>query len=127
MRHLLAVLACATLWGCTASVDAPRPTAAAERPVDMMARVARRVQACWFDRRRAALKGTRLAAELDSYSGRPRILIVPRNRPQGLPKIVAEARAVGGRSRFERYGPLLDATLAADLDRWAAGNPSCTA
>ena len=125
-----AILGAALLTACNTASEPSAPVVAApkvERPVDLMARVAKRAQACWYARKDRRLAGTRLAAELDSYSGKPRILIVPRNAPQGLPKLVAEAQRVGGRNRFQRYGPLLDAKLAADLDRWAAGNPSCTA
>ena len=124
----LAIIGVLTLAGCTQG-EPPAPAAAVkqERPVAVMERVARRVQACWYKTPRRALKGTRLAAELDSYSGRPRILIVPRNRPTGLPKIVAEARTVGGSTRFEAYGPLLDRTLESDLNRWARGGSACTA
>ena len=116
-----------TVAACSQSATPPVAATRSESPLDVMERVALRVQACWYDRKRPALRGTRLSPELSSHSGRPRILIVPRNQPQGLPRIVAEARKVAGRTRFDAFGPALTPTLSTDLDRWAAGGTACTA
>lgn len=95
----------------------------------LMVRVAKQVQACWFKRKDPALKKYRMAAEINSFSGKPRILIVPRNRPTALPKLVAQAQRIGGRNRFESFGPLLQTSngprLNAALNRWANGSKTC--
>ena len=94
-----------------------------------MVRVAKQVQACWFKKPDPALKGFRMASEVDSYAGKPRILIVPKNNPEGLPKLVAQAEKAGGRTQFSSFGPLLASNsgsrLQASLNRWAAGSTNC--
>ena len=94
-----------------------------------MVRVAKQVQACWFKKPDPALKGFRMASEVNSYAGKPRILIVPKNNPQGLPKLVAQAEKSAGRVRFSSFGPLLASgsgpRLQTSLNRWAAGSTQC--
>ena len=103
--------------------------AAGETPQTLMVRVAKAAQACWFARKDPAFRPYKMATELDSYSGQPRILIVPRNRPQGLPKLVAQAQRGSGGPRFSAFGPLLQSKdgprLSAQLNRWAAGSSTC--
>ncbi len=103
--------------------------AAQEKPRALMVRVAKQVHACWFKKKDPALRGYKMASEVNSYSGKPRILIVPRNNPTGLPKLVAQAERRGGRNQFTSFGPLLKSKngprLAASLDAWARGNKSC--
>ncbi len=98
-------------------------------PQTMMVRVSRQAQSCWFKKKDPALKPYKIASELDSYSGKPRILIVPRNKPTGLPKLVAQAERIGGKTRFTTFGPLLSskdgARLNASLNAWARGSKSC--
>lgn len=114
------------LAGCTqGGQDATVP----ENPQALMLRVAKQVQACWFKQPDPALKPYRMASEVNSYAGQPRILIVPRNRPEGLPKLVALAKREGGRTQFSTFGPLLaepkGPRLRAALNRWAAGSRQC--
>ena len=98
-------------------------------PQSMMVGVAKQVQACWFRKKDPAVKGYTMASELDSYSGKPRILIVPRSNPGGLPKLVAQAERSGGKVRFSTFGPLLDTSdgprLEASLRSWSRGSRSC--
>ena len=98
-------------------------------PQSVMVRVAKQMQLCWFKKRDPALKKYKMASELDSYSGQPRVLIVPRNRPTGLPKLVAQAQKKGGRTQFTTFGPLLNSKdgprLNASLNAWAKGQKSC--
>src|SRR3546814_19501858 len=56
-----------------------------------MERVAVNANACWFKSGDAAFKPYRLAPELNSFSGRPRILAVPRNSPASQPVLVGQA------------------------------------
>lgn len=115
------------LAACTQS--APPNNLASERPQTTMVRVAKQVQACWFGKNDPALKKFKMATELDSFSGKPRILIVPRNRPTGLPTLVAQAERINGRNQFSTFGPLLSTQdgprLNASLQRWAGGSTTC--
>ena len=94
-----------------------------------MVRVAKQAQACWFGAKDPAFRPYRLAVEVNSHVGRPRILVVPRNRPSGLPKLVAQAERRGARNTFTAFGPLLQTSqgprLRASLNRWAGGSTTC--
>ncbi len=98
-------------------------------PQSTMVGVAKQVQSCWFAKKDPALKGYTMAPEVNSYSGKPRILIVPRNNPAGLPKLVAQAERLNGRTSFTTFGPLLATAdgprLEASLRAWAQGSRSC--
>ncbi len=98
-------------------------------PQSVMSAVANQVQACWFRKNDSAMRGYIMASELDSYSGKPRILIVPRNNPGGLPKLVAQASRSGGKIDFSTFGPLLNTKdgprLEASLRSWARGSRTC--
>ena len=86
-------------------------------------------KACWFKKKNPALRPYKMATELDSYSGKPRILIVPKKNPAGLPKLVAQAERINGRTTFTTFGPLLAGTsgpkLNASLRAWARGSRTC--
>ncbi|EFL90147.1 hypothetical protein [Ahrensia sp. R2A130] len=94
-----------------------------------MLNVAKQMQACWFKPKLAQFQPYKLAAELDSYSGKPRVLIVPRNKPAGLPKLVAQAERQGGSTQFTSFGPLLQTSngpaLRASMAAWASGSKTC--
>ena len=94
-----------------------------------MERIAVASQKCWFKPKKAGFEGLALSPELTSYSGRPRILAVPRGNVGGLPKLVIEA--TGKPARISAYGPLMEgphgAAIAADAQRWAGGDTSCSA
>ena len=98
-------------------------------PQAMMTHVAKQAQSCWFGKKDPALKGTRLAPEINSFSGKPRILIVPGNNPAGLPKLVAQAERQNGQTKFTTFGPMLasaDGTrLNASLHAWSRGSKNC--
>lgn len=117
------------LASCTQTANEQTKNTAGEKPQAVMLRVAKQVQACWFKNKDAALRPYKMASELDSYSGKPRILIVPRNNPGGLPKLVAQAERRGGRTSFSVFGPLLQSNngprLSASLNAWAAGQKTC--
>ena len=73
-----------------------------------------------------AFKAYGLIPELDT-TGTPRILVIPKGKPQSLPKLVI---ASNGR-QISTFGPLAESELAprinADVARWASGSTSCTA
>ncbi|ALN73149.1 hypothetical protein M673_10490 [Aureimonas sp. AU20] len=97
--------------------------------LDRMERLALTVNRCWFKSRDPAFTGYSLAPELSSFSGRPRFLLVPKNRPEERPLLVVEGRS--GSAEVDTYGPLLQSPLRArlegDLARWSAGSGDCSA
>ncbi len=92
-----------------------------------MEHIAAAVQTCWFASRDPAFKPYRMADELNSFSGRPRILLVPARNPEARPLLVVQAE--GDPAKVDAFGPLLDDRLgnraAADLRRWTAGSKAC--
>ena len=98
-------------------------------PRATMVQVAKQVQACWFAKKDLAMKGFTMAPEINSFTGKPRILIVPKNNPGGLPKLVAQAESQNGRTNFVTFGPLLSTAdgprLEASLRSWAQGSRTC--
>jgi len=111
--------------GCQSSRPAAAPASSAALPT--MERVALGANGCWFKSADPAFKAYRLAPELNSFSGRPRILIVPRNSPEARPLAVVQAE--GHPARLQAFGPLLSepvgARITADVRRWAAGDEGC--
>ncbi|MDP3897531.1 MAG: hypothetical protein Q8Q62_12725 [Mesorhizobium sp.] len=108
-----------------AFVAAPGKSAA----LRTMEQVALAAQNCWFAAKDPAFQNYRLSNELGSFSGRPRILIVPAKSMESRPVLVVQAE--GGSARVESFGPLLDggngARISADIARWAKGDASCAA
>lgn len=126
MKKLIALLAAfAALSACqtgpTVRIIKPNNHAVA---VSALQRVNAKVYECWPSDK--DLKAYGVIPELDS-SGTPRILIVPKGKPQSLPKLVITASGKGVTS----FGPLAQSALAprinADLNRWAAGSTACSA
>ena len=111
--------------GCqSASPPAPAQSTVA---LPTMERVALGANACWFKSGDAAFKPYRLAPELNSFSGRPRILLVKRNSPESRPLAVVQAE--GHPARLQAFGPLFNepvgTRMATDVKRWAAGGTGC--
>ncbi|OCP37564.1 hypothetical protein [Ensifer sp. LC163] len=112
-----------------ASCQSPRPPAptANSAALPTMERVALGANSCWFKSGDPAFKNYRLAPELNSFSGRPRILIVPRKSPEARPLAVVQAE--GKPARLQAFGPLLSepvgTRMSADIRRWAAGGQGC--
>ncbi|WP_426125450.1 hypothetical protein [Pararhizobium sp. PWRC1-1] len=111
--------------GCqTAAPPAPARNTAA---LPTMERVALGANACWFKSGDETFKAYRLAPELNSFSGRPRILIVKRNSPESRPLAVVQAE--GHPARLQAFGPLFSESVGArmttDIRRWAAGGEGC--
>ncbi|WP_275782811.1 hypothetical protein [Pararhizobium gei] len=119
------IVSLALVAGCQSkSPPAPTQNTAA---LPTMERVALGANACWFKSGDPAFKAYRLAPELNSFSGRPRILIVKRNSPESRPLAVVQAE--GHPARLQAFGPLLNepvgARMAVDIKRWAAGGTGC--
>ncbi|WP_034490967.1 hypothetical protein [Afifella pfennigii] len=104
--------------------------AAASAPSSATAGIADAMRRCWFSGE-PAFSGYIYAPELNSYSGRPRILLLPKGAPGGLPQLVVSAEAAGRGSEVKLFGPLLGTSegprIRADIARWAAGSSACQA
>jgi hypothetical protein len=95
--------------------------------LSMMERVAVAANTCWFKSKDPAFAPYRLAPELNSFSGRPRILVVNKHKPESLPLLVVQAE--GSPARLSAFGPLLAESsggrIKADVTRWASGQTNC--
>lgn len=97
--------------------------------------IARTAQICWFKTKDPVFKEFRLAAEVNSYVGKPRFLLVPKLNPAGLPKLVVDGKAINDNTKSKTtvnvFGPLLSTKhgtrISNDVQRWATGNTSCSA
>ena len=107
---------------------APRPAAADRSALSTMERVALGASACWFKSGDAAFAAYKLAPELNSFSGRPRILVVHKGSPESRPLLVVQAE--GNPAKLLAFGPIMSepvsARVATDVNRWSAGSKSCS-
>lgn len=82
---------------------------------------------CWFASGDPAFRSYSFANELDSHSGKPRFLIVPRADYGGRPLLVVEAE--GPQGNVTAFGPMLDQPIGrrvqSDIARWRAGATDC--
>ncbi|HLV82872.1 MAG TPA: hypothetical protein VKY62_03760, partial [Devosia sp.] len=92
-----------------------------------MEQVAIAAHRCWFASKDAAFRDYSFANELNSFSGRPRFLLVPRGDYGGRPLLVVQAEGAAG--TVTSFGPLMDgpsaARISADIRRWSAGATEC--
>lgn len=122
------ILATGLLPACqTASVAPSQPVVVGRAALPVMERVALGARECWFRSKDPAFKAYKLAPELTSQNGRPRILIVPAKNPNGLPLAVVEAS--GNPARMSAFGPLMNEPIGqriiSDVNRWVAGADGC--
>ncbi|MBP1856982.1 hypothetical protein [Rhizobium herbae] len=128
--RFIATAGSVALIGLVAGCQSASPPAPAQSTTALstMERVALGANACWFKSGDAAFKPYRLAPELNSFSGRPRILLVQRNSPESRPLAVVQAE--GHPARLQAFGPLFSETMGsrmtADIKRWAAGGKGCS-
>jgi Prokaryotic membrane lipoprotein lipid attachment site len=122
----LALAALLALTACQSKPNRPSvPTPSAHaQSVAALQRVNASAYGCWAKDK--AFKAYGIVPELDT-TGAPRILVIPKGKPQELPKLVITAT---GRS-VQTFGPLAGTPLAprinADVARWAAGGTGCAA
>ncbi|MGF9567325.1 hypothetical protein [Neorhizobium sp. JUb45] len=114
------------LAGCQ-SDKKPAASSPQRAALPTMERVAVAANTCWFKSNDPAFRDYRLAPELNSFSGRPRILAVPRHSPESRPLLVVQAE--GSPARLDAFGPLMQGPaggrIKADVLRWAAGGTGC--
>ncbi len=118
LAALLALTACQTKPN---RPSVPSPSAGS---VATLRRINASAYECWPKDK--AFKAYGIIPELDT-TGTPRILVIPKGKPQALPKLVITAQ---GKS-VQTFGPLAQSPLAprinADVARWAAGGAGCSA
>ncbi|MEM7462057.1 MAG: hypothetical protein AAF362_05200 [Pseudomonadota bacterium] len=100
----------------------------------VMVKIAKAAQACWFKSSEIAFRSYRLANEVNSPAGRPRILLVPKSDPSALPLLVVQAEqkgdtATGKFTEIQAFGPILSTSsgsrITNDVKRWSGGNNNC--
>ncbi|MBY5402508.1 MAG: hypothetical protein ACJ8EW_13440 [Rhizobium sp.] len=110
-----------------AACQTPAPTGPNRAALPTMERVALGANACWFKSGDPAFAAYKLAPELNSFSGRPRILLVHKGSPESRPLLVVQAE--GSPSRLQAFGPMMSEPVAGrittDLNRWSGGNKAC--
>ncbi len=84
---------------------------------------------CWFAKGEKTFAGYVHATESNAITGPPRVLLVEKKAPHGLPALVIEFKTAGRDVDIAVYGPLAAgpkaARIGADLNRWAAGGKGC--
>lgn len=100
----------------------------------VMVKIAKAAQTCWFKSKDVAFRKYRLANEVNSPAGRPRILLVPKSDPAALPLLVVQAQQKGDTSSgkftdVQAYGPILSTSsgsrITSDVKRWTTGDGEC--
>ena len=127
LSALFALTAAAALVSSCATTGSRPASGPSHAALPLMERVALGANACWFKSGDPAFSGYKLAPELNSFSGRPRILLVKAHSPESRPLLVVEAE--GSPARMDAYGPVMTGPLgprvSADVNRWASGGKGC--
>jgi len=130
MRPRLTVANAALLTALATMVAAcqtPAPAGPNRAALPTMERVALGANSCWFKSGDPAFANYKLAPELNSFSGRPRILLVHKGSPESRPLLVVQAE--GSPARLQAFGPVMSepvaGRIAADVNRWSAGSKAC--
>lgn len=99
----------------------------ASRASTVLADVNEKAQKCWMKSGDRAFRDLALIPELDTRTGKPRLLIVKRGKASGLPQLVIEAH--GDPVKISTYGPLAEAPVSArineDVMAWTTGRTTC--
>jgi hypothetical protein len=92
-----------------------------------MEQVAIAAHRCWFASKDPVFRAYRMANELNSFSGRPRFLLVPAKNYEAKPLLVVQAE--GASRHVDVFGPLMGEALgtriSSDVSRWASGDSAC--
>ncbi|WP_312472473.1 MULTISPECIES: hypothetical protein [Brucella] len=124
---LVALPALALFAACTPKSTPPTPTSVSKAALATMERIAVGANSCWFKSNDKDFRGYAFAPELNSFSGRPRMLVVPARNLAGRPLLVVQAE--GNPARIEAFGPMMQqghsSRISADINRWASGQKGC--
>ncbi len=133
MRHqavfkpaIFLMTALSVLSACSPRAEKP-VVEAGRAALPTMERVARGASQCWFKSGDKEFAPYRMALELDSYSGKPRILLVHKHSPEARPLLVVQAE--GNPARMQAFGPMMAEShgprINTDVTRWANGGAGC--
>jgi hypothetical protein len=116
----------ALLAACTSSRNAAPSLEVGALPV--MERVMLGANRCWFKSQDPVFASYKMAPELNSYSGTPRILLVKKHAPESKPLLVVQAQ--GTPARIDAFGPLMSepatsARIHKDVNSWVRGGQGC--
>lgn len=110
------------LAACAPSSPLPGGDSSYSAAVSVLQRVNSLAHQCWLKDKDFAPYG--IVPELDT-AGTPRLLVIPRGKPQSLPQLVIAASG----TQVNIYGPLNESALAprirSDVGRWSSGNGGC--
>lgn len=127
---LALIIGLATLAACQSDTKPSAPAASSGKSAALrnMEQVAIAAHRCWFASKDAAFRDYSFANELNSFSGKPRFLLVPRGNFGGRPLLVVQAEGAAG--SVTTFGPLMDgpaaSRISADINRWSAGGTACS-
>ena len=129
LARLLPMAMAALLAACQSETAPPLNSGGKSAALRKMEQIAIAAHACWFVSKDPAFKPYHMANELNSFSGRPRFLLVPAKHPESKPLLVVQAE--GAAPNVQAFGPLMDdalgARITADVTRWSSGSSSCQA
>lgn len=127
MRLTLTAFACLGLLVLTACQSKEPAPANGQSALDVMEKVAVGANRCWMKSGDAAFKAYEMAPELNSFSGKPRFLLVRRGSRDIRPVLVVQAE--GRPAKLSAFGPMMGEPTAGrittDVKRWAAGDKGC--
>lgn len=122
---------CVLLAACQSrTVTPPSPVSGGSKSAALrnMEQVATAAYRCWFASNDRDFRAYSFANELNSFTGRPRFLLVPKGNYGARPQLVVQAEGAAG--AVISFGPLMNgpagARISADLNRWSQGNTSCS-
>lgn len=127
MRIALTVFASLGLLALSACQSKEPAPVSGQSALDVMEKVAVGANRCWMKSGDAAFKAYEMAPELNSFSGKPRFLLVRRGSRDIRPVLVVQAE--GRPAKLSAFGPMMGeptaARIATDVKRWAAGDKGC--
>lgn len=127
MRPALYLLLLPLLALASCQSEPKTPPARGQSALDVMERVAVGANNCWIKSGDPAFKAYSMAPELNSFSGKPRILLVRKGSSDIRPLLVVQAE--GRPARLDAFGPMMSepvaARIAADVRRWSGGAKGC--
>lgn len=98
------------------------------KPPLLIESLAKSIKHCWFGKK-SQFSRYRLANEVTSHTGRPRLLFIPNGSTSGLPALVIQAQARGSGSDVLVFGPLMASPLQHrienDIKRWVNSPEKC--
>ncbi len=121
-RSALCFTTILALAGGCSTTDTPP---ASDSSVPILQRINDTAQRCWMKSGDPAFRAYRVVPELDTRTGKPRILLLRLGQTAGLPELVIEASS----RQIDAYGPVQNTPLAGrinrDIVRWGSGDIDC--